>query len=810
MKISRNWLQDLLALVPPPDELARKLTFAGLEVEGVEYPGASLAGVVVARIEASNPHPDAAKLSVTQMDAGEGSKLQVVCGAKNFQVGDLVPLAMVGTVLPDGTKIAPVTLRGVRSEGMLCSARELGLAEDASGLLLLEGSLRPGMALAEALGLDDAVLEMNVTPNRGDALSHLGVAREVAVVTAQALRRPAPVVPESTSDVHAVARVRIEDAHGCRRFAARVVEGVTIGPSPEWLVRRLRSCGVRSINNVVDVTNYVMLELGQPLHAFDLDRLAGSELIVRRARAGERLTTLDGKDRALSSEDLVVCDQERAQALAGTFGGTDAEVSSGTTRVFLEGANWDPVTVRRMARRHQLHTEASHRFERGVDVEAGPVGVDRAATLIAELGGGSVRRGRIDVYPSPAAATLVRLEAGQVGRLLGAEVPATEVERILGALGFSVEGQQPGSTVWRVPSWRLDVSLPEDLVEEVARIRGYQSIPATLPALTEGLKPEPAQVEVERRVRNALAGAGFDEVVNYSFVDPALLPLVTERALEALGAPVDAVTLKNALSPQQSAMRTSLYASLLPNLAQNLRQGQEGVRLYELGRVYQRDPEGGEGLRPVAKEPVRIGGLLWGRRLPRGWTGGEQLNDFYDGKGAVEAMLATLGAPPLSARPVRLAPYHPRVCAELSAGGTVLGTLGELHPRVAKALDLPKGVQLFELDFEALVQVAHLVPRLRPLSRFPAVLRDLAVVVPESKPTEDIRAVIREVGGPLVEEVLVFDVYTGAPLPAGRKNVAFALRYRAPDRTLRDEEVQAAHAHIVEEVNRRLGAELRT
>jgi phenylalanyl-tRNA synthetase beta chain len=567
---------------------------------------------------------------------------------------------------------------------------------------------------------------------------------------------------------------------------------------------------VRSINNVVDVTNYVMLELGQPLHAFDLDRLAGSELIVRRARAGERLTTLDGKDRALSSEDLVVCDQERAQALAGTFGGTDAEVSSGTTRVFLEGANWDPVTVRRMARRHQLHTEASHRFERGVDVEAGPVGVDRAATLIAELGGGSVRRGRIDVYPSPAAATLVRLEAGQVGRLLGAEVPATEVERILGALGFSVEGQQPGSTVWRVPSWRLDVSLPEDLVEEVARIRGYQSIPATLPALTEGLKPEPAQVEVERRVRNALAGAGFDEVVNYSFVDPALLPLVTERALEALGAPVDAVTLKNALSPQQSAMRTSLYASLLPNLAQNLRQGQEGVRLYELGRVYQRDPEGGEGLRPVAKEPVRIGGLLWGRRLPRGWTGGEQLNDFYDGKGAVEAMLATLGAPPLSARPVRLAPYHPRVCAELSAGGTVLGTLGELHPRVAKALDLPKGVQLFELDFEALVQVAHLVPRLRPLSRFPAVLRDLAVVVPESKPTEDIRAVIREVGGPLVEEVLVFDVYTGAPLPAGRKNVAFALRYRAPDRTLRDEEVQAAHAHIVEEVNRRLGAELRT
>jgi phenylalanyl-tRNA synthetase beta chain len=810
MKISRNWLQDFLAVLPPPDELARTLTFAGLEVESVEYPGARLAGVVVARIEASSPHPDATKLSVTRVDAGEGTTLQIVCGAKNFKVGDLVPLAKVGTTLPDGTKITRATLRGVDSEGMLCSARELGLAEDASGLLILDGSLRPGMDLAEALGLEDAVLEMNVTPNRGDALSHLGVAREVAVLTAQTLCTAAGSVLDSAPDVDGVAKVRVEDAQGCRRFAARVVEGITIGPSPEWLVRRLRACGVRAINNVVDVTNYVMLELGQPLHAFDLDRLAGAEVIVRRARTGERLTTLDGKDRALSSEDLLVCDSEQPQALAGTFGGSSAEVSGATRRVLLEGANWDPVTVRRMARRHQLHTEASHRFERGVDVEAGPRGVDRAAGLIAELAGGSVRRGRIDVYPVPAAATRVPLQAGQVGVLLGAEVSETEVARILGALGFVAEKQAAGSMAWRVPSWRLDVSLPEDLVEEVARIRGYDTIPATLPALGRGLRPEPVGVEVERRVRNALAGAGFDEVVNYSFVDPALLPLLTERPLKALGEPVEAVTLKNALSPQQSAMRTSLYASLLPNLAHNLRQGQEGVRLYEIGRVYLRDAEGGEGLRPVANEPLRVAGLLWGRRLPRGWTGGEKANDFYDAKGAVEAMLLALGAKGLAATSVQLAPYHPRVCAALSVGETPIGTVGELHPKVAKALDLPKGVQLFEVDFQALAQVADVVPRLRTLSRFPAVLRDLAVVVSESKPIEDIRAVIREVGGPLVEEVLVFDVYTGAPLPSGRKNVAFALRYRAADRTLRDEEVQTAHAHIVEEVNRRLGAELRT
>jgi phenylalanyl-tRNA synthetase beta chain len=589
-----------------------------------------------------------------------------------------------------------------------------------------------------------------------------------------------------------------------------VVEGIRIGPSPDWLVRRLRACGVRSINNVVDVTNYVMLELGQPLHAFDLDRLAGAEVVVRRARAGERLTTLDGKDRALFPEDLVVCDRDRPQALAGTFGGADAEVSAGTRRVLLEGANWDPVTVRRMARRHQLHTEASHRFERGVDVEAGPLGVDRAAALIADMAGGSVRRGRIDVYSAKAPATLVRLETGQVARLLGADVPEEEVASILKALGFLEEAQLPGATRWRVPSWRQDVSLPQDLVEEVARIRGYDRVPATLPPLTESLKPEPVGVEVERRVRTALAGAGFDEVVNYSFVDPALLPLVTERALELLGTPVEAVTLKNALSPQQSAMRTSLFASLLPNLALNLRQGQEGVRLYEVGRVYLRDPEGGEGLRPVAKEPIRVGGVLWGRRHPRGWTGGTEANDFYDAKGAVEGLLASVGVMGVTATPIRRLPYHPRASASLSVGRSLLGTVGELHPQVAKALDLPQGVFLFELDLEALVQVADVVPRLRALNRFPAVLRDLAVVVADSKPAEDIRAVIQEVGAPLVEEVLVFDVYVGSPLPPGRKNLAFALRYRAADRTLRDEEVQAAHAKIVEEVNRRLGAELRT
>jgi len=804
MKVSVEWLSEFVSPLPAPEELARRLTRAGLEVEGMERPAEALQGVVVARIAAAAPHPGAEKLTVTQVEAG-GERLQIVCGAKNFQVGDLVPLAMVGTTLPGGPTIQRASLRGVESHGMLCSGKELGLSDDASGLLILPGDLVPGTPLASALGLEDSVLEVNVTPNRGDALSHLGVGREAAAVLRVPLKRKLRVPAESGAPVSDAIRIEIADPVGCPRFTARVLEGVRIGPSPAWLRRRLERCGVRSISNVVDVTNYVMLELGQPMHSFDLDRIQGGLLRVRRAREGEPLTTLDGKQRTLVADDLVIEDVRGAQSLAGTMGGADTEVSEKTTRVLLEAANWDPGTIRRMARRHQLHSEASYRFERGVDRTVLPEVLDHGAALMAELSGATVRRGRIDLHPRPAEPPLVPLGAGDVQGLLGAPVPEEEVRAVLSSLGFAAEG----AGHWRVPGWRNDVERPEDLVEEVARIRGYEHIPSVLPASSGSLTPEPAWVEVDRRIRGALSGAGFDEVVNYSFVDPAVLPWITPRAVEKLGTPVKAVTLKNPLTPQQAVMRTSLLASLLPNVASNLRQQPQSLRLYEIGRAYLGDPHGGNDLRPVAEERLHVAGVLWGRRDPRGWTAKDDSNDFADAKGAVEAILSALAADELTCRVARVAPFHPRATAEARVGEVVLGWIGELHPLVAEKMELPPGVFAFEVDFGALEKVARLSPQFRPLPRYPAVLRDLAVVVPVSMQAAEVREVIREVGQPLVEDAALFDVYTGTPLPVGQKNLAFALTYRSAERTLRDDEVHEAHGRIVEEVQRRLGGQLR-
>jgi phenylalanyl-tRNA synthetase beta chain len=804
MKVSVEWLSEFVSPLPAPEELARRLTRAGFEVEGMERPAEALRGVVVARIAAAAPHPGAEKLTVTQVEAG-GERLQIVCGAKNFQVGDLVPLAMVGTTLPGGPTIQRASLRGVESHGMLCSGKELGLSDDASGLLILPGDLVPGTPLASALGLEDSVLEVNVTPNRGDALSHLGVGREAAAVLRVPLKRKLRVPAESGAPVSDAIRIEIADPVGCPRFTARVLEGVRIGPSPAWLRRRLERCGVRSISNVVDVTNYVMLELGQPMHSFDLDRIQGGLLRVRRAREGEPLTTLDGKQRTLVADDLVIEDVRGAQSLAGTMGGADTEVSEKTTRVLLEAANWDPGTIRRMARRHQLHSEASYRFERGVDRTVLPEVLDHGAALMAELSGATVRRGRIDLHPRPAEPPLVPLGAGDVQGLLGAPVPEEEVRAVLSSLGFAAEG----AGHWRVPGWRNDVERPEDLVEEVARIRGYEHIPSVLPASSGSLTPEPAWVEVDRRIRGALSGAGFDEVVNYSFVDPAVLPWITPRAVEKLGTPVKAVTLKNPLTPQQAVMRTSLLASLLPNVASNLRQQPQSLRLYEIGRAYLGDPHGGNDLRPVAEERLHVAGVLWGRRDPRGWTAKDDSNDFADAKGAVEAILSALAADELTCRVARVAPFHPRATAEARVGEVVLGWIGELHPLVAEKMELPPGVFAFEVDFGALEKVARLSPQFRPLPRYPAVLRDLAVVVPVSMQAAEVREVIREVGQPLVEDAALFDVYTGTPLPVGQKNLAFALTYRSAERTLRDDEVHEAHGRIVEEVQRRLGGQLR-
>ena len=807
MQISLKWLSQYVDL-PSPEALAKGLTAVGLEVEAIERTGQGLAGVVVARVLATEKHPNAEKLSVTSVDRGEGAPVQVVCGARNYAVGDLVPLATVGTTLPGGVKIEKARLRGVESFGMLCSARELGLDADASGLLILPKDLAPGTPIAEALGLEDVLLEVNVTPNRPDCLSHIGIAREVAALLGQPVRAPATVVQEAGEPAARAVQVRIEAPDRCARYAARVVEGVRIGPSPAWLARRLEACGVRSISNVVDATNFVLLELGHPLHAFDLDKVAGAEIVVRTARPGERITTLDGKERLLEESDLLIADRDRGSALAGVMGGGDSEISQGTTRVLLESAWFAPGSIRRTSRRQGLKSEASYRFERGADPGMVLPALDRCAALIAELAGGTVRPGVVDRVARPATQGQVRLRWTRPAELLGMAVPREEARRVLLGLGFGELAADEEGATFSVPSWRVDVAIEEDLVEELVRTRGYDAIPETLPAAAVRTPAEGPEAGVVARIREALEAAGFSEAINFSFVaEPDLAPLrydvaVGDGTTRALG-----IALKNPISAELSLMRTSLVPSLLKNAARNRAQRVDDVRLYELARVYHPAPVEAEGDAPTL-EDLRVAGVLLGRRAPAGWTGGADAVDFYDAKAATEAVLRGLGVAGARWEAGGEAWLHPRVAATVrAADGERFGWVGELHPRVAEAFDLPRGVLAFELRVEALARHGALVPRYHVIPSLPAVLRDLAVLVAEPVTAEAVLAAVRE--EPLVGEATIFDVYRGAPIPAGRKNLALAISYRAAYRTLTDAEAEAAHGRIVARLAARLGAELR-
>jgi phenylalanyl-tRNA synthetase beta chain len=799
MRIPYGWLRELVDTDATATVAAQRLTMAGIEVASVTPLVTGLAGVVVGEITSVAPHPAGGSLTVCQVSTGTG-RFAVVCGAPNVRPGVRAAFAPPGATLPGGRRLDAAVIKGTVSEGMLCSEVELGIGEDAGTILLLGPEAAPGADLVAALALDDVVLEVEVTPNRPDCLSVLGIAREVAALTGGRLRPPAASLSEHDPAVESLAAVTVEDADLCRRFTARVITGVRVGPSPARLAQRLRAAGLRPINNVVDVTNYVMWELGQPLHAFDHALLSGHRIVVRRARPGETLVTLDGQTRALADSMLVIADAERAVGVAGVMGGANTEVSAATGAVLLEAAYFKPGSVRRTARALGLSTEASYRFERGADIEAVRQAQDRAAGLIAELAGGRVARGVIDVYPAPRRPLGLTLRLDRIRRVIGACPPKPKVGDILTRLGFPAEERDAGFAV-TVPSFRRDVSLEDDLVEEIARVWGYGQIPSTLPTGTLTLTRRPRPVVVRDVVRRVLASAGYQEAVTISLLDPARLPLVGLAADDAR-----VVTLQNPLAADRSVLRPTLLPGLLEAVQTNVRRQMPDVRLFEIGRVFEAQ---GAGKQPI--EDTRLGLVITGLRAPWTWFAGRHRADVFDVKGAVETVVEALGRDGVTVQPAG-APYlEEGRAATVRVGETAVGVLGELHPAVQEAFDLPGPVFFAELSLDRLEAIPAQALVHRPLPRFPAVERDLALVLPASVGAAQVEAALAEVQGrlPALRSFRLFDVYTGEQVGAGRKSLAYALLYQAEDRTLTDEEVNAMHAEVVQRVRRALGAEVR-
>jgi phenylalanyl-tRNA synthetase beta chain len=805
MKASVRWLRELCPELPDdPGAIASRLTSAGLEVEATETFGLAAEACVIASVVSARPHPSRSGLRLVVVDRG-GAQQEVVCGAPNVpETGGLVVLAPLGAHLPaKGVTIEKRSIAGVSSEGMLCSEAELGLGDDADGILVLSpGTAAPGATLASAIPASrDTLFEINLTPNRPDGLGHIGLAREAAALFEVPFVLANPEAPAKTrpDDLGSLVAVSIEEPERCPHYGATAVFDVAIKSSPLDVRWRLTSLGVRPISNVVDVTNLVMLESGHPLHAFDMDRIRGRKIVVRRAAEGEKLVTLDGVERTLTEDDLVICDGEGPVALAGVMGGGNSEIAAGTTRVLIECAYFDARGVRRAARRHGLHTESSHRFERGVDWGDTNWVLARAAELVVKLAGGTPLES-VRIFEARALARRsVTLRHARIGGLLGVDVPQGDAAATLGRLGFACRASQPGMDVWEVPSHRPDVSREVDLVEEVARTRGFDAIPSTLPAFKPSRDAGPIQA-LAKRARDVGVAMGLSEAITYSFAVPS--------ELEALGAPAPVVTLRNPLGDRGTVMRTSLLPGLLRALSHARRHGERQVRIFTVGALFLPPAEGGE----LPDERTAFAALLAGDRPA--WLSKPEPVDVWDAKGIAEGLVsrmlrrgASVRIAEADARPKHL---HPRGAAWIEVDGVRVGSLGPLHPSVLDAFDLDDAAVVVEVDLRALEEVGARPATFSPLPRFPASTRDLAVVVEDRVPAGDVERAVREVAGDLAEHVALFDRFTGGSVPAGHTSLALHVVYRAPDRTLTDAEVDQRHGQVVAEVGKRFGARLRS
>lgn len=792
MKLSDHWLREWVNPELSPSELGHVLTMAGLELDSLELAAPEYSGVVIGRIASIEQHPDADKLRVCQVEYGQGETIQVVCGAPNAAAGMNAPFAMVSANLPGGLKIKKAKLRGVESFGMLCSAKELGLADSAEGLMVLPDDAPIGQDFREWLDLDDHVYDIDLTPNRADCLSVAGIARETALLTSASLTEvgKSPVAPVCDD----VCEVRVEDDEACPRYTGRVIKKINASAStPLWMLERLRRSGIRSINVVVDITNYVMIELGQPMHAFDLEKVTGG-IVVRQASEGEKLTLLDGQEIESRPGTLLICDQNSPLALAGVMGGEGSGVTQETNSVFLESAFFRPEAVAGRARQYGLHTDSSHRFERGVNPELQTDAIERATALILELCGGEPgpvmdiqAKGQVNqVKP-------VEFRYSQIERLLGVSIESDEVEGILDRLGCQFDKVSAGWTVVP-PSFRFDIRIEADLIEEVARVYGYHRIKGKTQSFNRKIEVMPENRLSADVLKQVLVNLGYWEAVTFTFVDPEI-----EKILAPAYKPV---ALANPISSEMAVMRTTLWSGMVKAVRHNLNRQQGRVRLFETGLSFVPSPEG-------LVQRSKLAGMVTGSLMPESWGVQVRDIDFHDVKGDVEEILLSgVGISNISFEPLADHPaLHPGQSARILHGDRDIGVMGALHPEVEGRLDLDQRVYCFELDLDSILQRS--VPKFSETSKFPAIRRDLAFTVSEQTTAAQILGVIKELGIETIKDFYIFDVYTGEGVPSGLKSIALGLILQDLSRTLNDKEVDEIVSQVISRLEKGVGASLR-
>ena len=809
MLASLNWLREYVEITDTPEVLADKLTRAGTPVEFITYLGEGLNGVVTGKVVEIKHHPDADKLWVCSIDTGSGELVQILTGAQNVVQGAVVPVAVVGSELPNGMKLKKAKMRGLESFGMLCSASELGLdaklllPSQRDGILLLAEDTPIGLDIKDVLGLNDVIFDFDLTANRGDCFNMLGLAREVAAITGARLNLPDFTVrEEAEGSAESMAMVEIQDSALCSRFSARVLKDIEIKESPAWMQKRLRACGIRPISNVVDVTNYVMLELGQPMHAYDYDKVAGHKLIARRAVTGETLLTLDGQERKLNESMIVISDNEKAVGLGGVMGGLVTEVTAATKNVLLEAASFDGVTIRRTSRLLGLRSEASGRFERGVDTQLSFNALNRAAFLLEGMAACKTVPGIVDAYPVSREPQSINVCPQSINRRLGTDIPGKEMAATLGKLGFEVSEQTDGLRIV-VPTWRTDVTCEADISEEIVRMAGLDNIEAHLPCLAVTQGGQGIVEEVQELVRDFMAAAGFSEVINYSFIHPSSFDKI---GLSREDGRRQAIEIMNPITEEFKVMRTTLLPGMLAAASYNIARQNNRVAIFEVGRAYRSEQL------PLKEFPVEkpmLCAVMSGRRNELNWNEQRDAIDFYDVKGVVEGLVTRLQLKDCKFVPGRSPYLHPGKSCELEVNGVAIGCFGELHPAVHASYGIGQSVYVFELEIEPLVESVKYVPQYRQLPKFPGTFRDIAVVVPDEVIMSDLMEVIEKNAGSLLQKAQAFDVYTGKQVAEGFKSIAFNLTFQAQDRTLTDEEIDKVIKHVIDSVSAAFAARLR-